>query len=121
MSTIYNGKVGGGKIEKIEILRDGTNQERITIYVNGNYSNPMKFIRDENWKTIYKLAEGKKVSFDKNLYNYFNRSKLNPLYEAEGFDVTEILKEKSGLILPNIEIKITTKNKMTQRLNSLSR
>lgn len=116
MSTIYNGKVGGGKIEKIEILGDGTNQEGITIYINGNSSNPMEFIRDDNWESIYKLAEGKEVSFNKNLYNYFNRSKLNPLYATEGFDVTEILKEKNGLILPNIEIRITTKNKMTQRL-----
>ena len=116
MSTKYNGKVGGGKIEKIEVLENETKQEIITIYINGNYSNRMEFVRDGNWGSIYKLAEGKEVSFNKNLYNYFNRSKLNPLYAAEGFDVTEILKEKNGLILPNIEIKLITKNKIKQLL-----
>jgi hypothetical protein len=109
MSTKYNGKVGGGKIQKIEVLSNKKDQQRITIYINGNSSNPMEFSRDKNWEAIYELAEGKEISFNKNLFNYFNISKLNPLYTIEGYDVTKILKEMNGFILPNIEI--------TQRLN----
>jgi hypothetical protein len=66
---------------------------------------------------MYELAKTQEVSFEKGFYDYFNSNKLNPLY-TNGFKVSKILKEQDGYIVPNIEIKLTTQNKVTRQLKS---
>lgn len=109
----------GGKIEKIEILKNNNEQGRIKVYINGAYEyEPIDFSRGKNWGLMYQIANDGEVAYNKAFYDYFNYSKLNPLYKTKGFEVTKILKEEAGFILPNIEIGMTTPNKITRQLNS---
>lgn len=105
-------------IKKIEVLKDETERGRVRIYINGNYKDePMNLSRNNRWGLIYKLAKKEEVPFNKNLYDYFNYQQTNPLY-TKGFQVTKILKEEDGYIVPNIQIKLITKNKTTRQLKS---
>ncbi|MFA5932236.1 MAG: hypothetical protein WC793_02565 [Candidatus Paceibacterota bacterium] len=113
-STATNGNF----IKKIEVLKDETERGRVKIYINGNYKDePMNLSRNNRWGLIYKLAKKEEVPFDKNLYDYFNYQQTNPLY-TKGFQVTKILREEDGYIVPNIQIKLITKNKTTRQLKS---
>lgn len=111
-------KRSDGVIEKIEILEDKSERGRINIYVNGNYENgPMDFSRNKRWGKMYELAKSQEVPFEKSFYDYFNYQQTNPLF-TKGFKVSKILKEQDGYIVPNIEIKLTTPNKITRQLKS---
>lgn len=106
-------------IEKIEVLEDKTENKRTVIYVNGNYHNPMSFSKKKNWGKIYELAKEQETDFVKSFFDYFNSSRINPLYKkSRGFKITKILKMQDGIIVPNIEIKLTTQNKVTRQLKS---
>jgi len=108
----------GNSIEKIEILKDEKEQGRIKVYINGDYEKePLDFSRNNRWGKMYELAKTHKIPFDKSFYDYFNYQQTNPLYTKE-FEVTKILKEKDSFIVPNIEIKLITKSKMTRQLKS---
>ncbi len=111
-------KNNDSSIKKIEVLEDKDKRKRITIYINGDYNNPRSFLRGKNWSKIYELAESQEVVFHKAFFDYFNYSSLNPLYGKDGFEITAILKEEGGFIVPNIEIKLTTQNKVTRQLKS---
>jgi asparagine N-glycosylation enzyme membrane subunit Stt3 len=67
---------------------------------------------------MYQLAKEQQVSYDKGFFDYFNSNKINPLYSKEGFNVTKILKQEDGAIVPNIGIEIVTQKAVTQRLKS---
>ena len=95
------------------------NTKRITIFINGDYNNPKDFSRGKNWKKIYELAESRKTDLDKSFFDYFNHSYINPLYTKNGgFKITKIIKERDGVIVPNIKIELTTQKAITQRLKS---
>lgn len=106
-------------IKKIEVLEDKSEQKRIIIYINGNYDKPREFSRGKNWGKMYKLAMMQELSYDKDFFDYFNYSTLNPLYtDRGGFSITKIVKVEDGSIVPNIEIKSTTQNKITRQLKT---
>ena len=102
-------------INIIEVSEDKTENKAITIYINENYSYPRSYRRGKNWGLMYELAKDKSVSYDKSFFDYFNSSKLNPLYAKEGFKITQILKQEQDVIVPNIDIEIVTQKKVTTR------
>jgi len=109
-------------IEKIEILEDKKEQGRIYVYINGDYDDPRDFSRGKRWSKLYELASGKDILFDKDVFDYFNYHPANPLYtEKGGFKVTSVLKEEDGYLVPNIEIILTTQNKITRQLKTLKK
>ena len=112
--------INSKSIKKIEIIKDEKEQRRIKVYINGKYdSDPLEFARKGNWQLMYKVANKDYVAYDKKskeFYDYFNYRKENPLYATQGFEITKILKEEDGYSVPNIEIKLTTKNKTTRQL-----
>lgn len=122
MNDSKKDKKKGGIIKKIEILKNKNETGRIKVYINGNYDNdPLDFARGKNWQLMYKIANKEYIAYDnksKEFYDYFNHIKNNPLYKTYGFEVTQILKEEDGYIVPNIEIELTTKNKTTRQLKS---
>jgi hypothetical protein len=106
-------------VKKIEVLKDKTKNKRITVFINGDYNNPKDFSRGKNWEKIYELAESKQTGFDKAFFDYFNYSYINPLYTKNGgFKITKIIKERDGVIIPNIKIELTTQKAITQRIKS---
>lgn len=108
-------------IEKIEVLEDKTEQKAITIYINGDYKQPKEFSRGILWGKLYELAKNKMIDKDKNVVGYFNSNPANPLYTPKGgFMSSSVLKDKEGYIVPNIEIDLITKEKVSRRLNSLN-
>lgn len=113
-------KSGNKTIHKIEILKN--EQGRIKVYINSKYdSDPLDFARGKNWQLMYKIANKEDVAYDnksKEFYDYFNHNKNNPLYKKHGFEVTKILKEEDGYIVPSIKIELTTENKITRQLKS---
>lgn len=115
-----NSVINSSSIQKIEIIK--SEEGRIKVYINGKYdSDPLDFARGKNWQLMYKVANKEYVSYDKKgkeFYDYFNHIKKNPLYATHGFEITKILKEEDGYIVPNIEIRIITKNKTTRQLKS---
>lgn len=106
------------EIKNIDVLEDKTENKKITIYINTNYLEPKDFNRGKNWGLMYKLALNQEVLYNKVFFDYFNSNKKNPLYAKYNFKVTKILKEENNSILPNIEIKITTQNKVTRQLKT---
>lgn len=114
-NTITNGNL----IEKIEILEDKNERGRISVYINGNYKDDsISFSRNKRWGKMYELAKSQEVLYEKSFYDYFNSQSTNPLYNTRGFKITKILKEQDGYIVPNIEIKLITQNKITRLLKS---
>lgn len=113
-NTVTNGNL----IEKIEILEDKNERGRISVYINGNYKDDtISFSRNKRWGKMYELAKSQEVPYEKSFYDYFNYQQTNPLY-TKGFNVSKILKEQDGYIVPNIEIKLITQNKITRLLKS---
>jgi len=102
------------EISRIDVLEDKTERKGITIYININYEKPETFSRKKNWGAMYELAKEKCIKYDKDILDYFNSNKKNPLYSRLGFKITKILKQESDEIVPNIEIKIITQNKITR-------
>ena len=105
------------KIREIKVLEDKTKSKRITIYINIQYKDPKHFKRGKYWEKMYNLAEDQFVDYDKPFYDYFNSNSTNPLYKKEGFEVTKILNQEGGTIVPNIKIEIITQKAVTQRIN----
>ena len=121
-----NEKVSNSKerspIEKIEIVEDKKEQGRINVYINGDYDNPKSFSRGKRWGKLYELAKEREIIFNKDVLDYFNYHPSNPLYtEKGGFKVTTVLKEEDGYLVPNIEIILTTQNKITRQLKTLKK
>lgn len=106
----------GGAIEKIEVLENKTSRNVVTIYINSEYVSPKEFRSGKHWGLLYELAVNQFTSFNKGFFDYFNSSKLNPLYSKHGYSVTKILKKEGENILPSIKIATTTQNKVSRQL-----
>lgn len=107
---------GKNEIENIEILKDETENKKITVYINIQYDDVKYFRRGKFWEKMYKLAEDQVIDYNKPFYDYFNSNGANPLYKKEGFEVTKIFKKEDNSIIPNIEIKIITQKAVSQRI-----
>jgi DnaJ-class molecular chaperone len=106
-------------INKIEILKDKTERKRIKVYLNNDYQNPKEFSRNKSWGKMYELADIGFIDYNNIFYNYFNTGKNNPLYAKRcGFKTALIVKREDDLIVPNIEIKLITKNMLARLLKS---
>jgi len=106
-------------ISKIDILVDKTEKKRIKVYINGDYNNPKDFSRNNSWGKMYELADVGFIDHNYPFYNYFNFGEDNPLYSKRcGFKITAIVKKEDNLIVPNIEIKLISKNKLSRLLKS---
>jgi hypothetical protein len=118
-NTIINNKQ---PIQKIEVLEDKEELERVRVYINGYYDNgPLDFARQGNWELMYKVANKEYVDYDKKgkaFYDYFNSRKENPLYATHGFEKTTILKMEDSQVVANIVIELTTEKKVARRLKS---
>ena len=103
-------------IKSLELLKDETDLKGITVYINGDYNNPRHFLKKKRWGEMYELAKTQAVPLNKKFFDYFNYSHLNPLYtNKSGFKVTAILKERNGVIIPNIEIGLLTQKQVSSK------
>jgi len=104
-------------INSIDVLEDKTENKKVIIYVNENYSKPIELNRGKYYKQIYNLAKDREINYTKGLYSYFNSNKDNPLYKKYGFLPSVILKKEDNYIVPNIKINIISQKKINQILN----
>ncbi len=102
-------------IKQLEFLEDKNETKGITVYVNKEYGNPLKFNRGLYWKKIYELAKEAEVHYDKGFFDYFNSNQNNPLYGKGGFKLTQVLQKNGDYVVPNIKINLITQKKITQQ------
>ncbi len=101
-------------IHTLEIQKLENEYAKLTVFINKEYEKPMTFKRGKNWSYMYSLAQNEGVYDQKDFMDYFNSNQTNPLYKRYGFEVSKILRQESGQILPNIKIEMITKKKVTQ-------
>jgi len=103
------------EITSIEILKDETERNKVTIYININYAHPREYRKGKYWGSMYELARSEGISYHRGFFNYFNSNDNNPLYAGEGFKRTKILKQEDKYIVPNIKIELVTQKAVKQR------
>ncbi|MBP6858065.1 MAG: hypothetical protein KBC11_02665 [Candidatus Pacebacteria bacterium] len=107
------------EIVSLELLEDKDEIKAITVFINGDYSNPIFCRRNATWGNMYELARDKQTRFNRSVYDYFNSNKKNPLYKGkEGFKVSKILKKDGSMMVPVVKINLIKQKKISQRLNS---
>jgi hypothetical protein len=110
----------GGIIGRVELLEDESELKRITIYVNGDYDNPLEFRRSKYYALLYALARDGMVPYEKGFFDYLNSNAKNPLYKKHGFCLSKILKQEGDEILPNVPIVLRTQKFISQSVNKIS-
>lgn len=109
-------------IEELELLLDG---KKITVFINKNYSNPVK-INDSArgnsyWNRLCELAQNRAVKGDNSIIKYFNYNKNNPIYSRGLYKTTDILRKNYELLEKTIPISVTTKTKINRSLGQMKR
>lgn len=109
------------QINKIEIIEDKTENKKVSFYINEDYSKLFEFSRNKTWTLLYNLAKDQEVDYEKQIFDYINSNKDNPLYSNYKFNITKILKMNGEYIEPNIPIVLKSQKTISTRRNKKSK
>jgi hypothetical protein len=114
-----DGKNPLNKIASVDIYKTD-DESRFQVYVNGNYDNQdIKPKIKKYWSIFYEVASDGSASSDvaRQVADYFNTRRQNPIYKYSGCELTEILLVNSDILRPNIPIKTISRKTESQRKN----
>jgi hypothetical protein len=102
----------------MEIIELQPLDTKLTVIINGNYQEPLTINKRKYWMAFYGLAEKKQMPKDRDVMNYFNTNKANPIYSRLGYKLTTVISlDGSKDMKPKVPITIISQKKFTQRKN----
>lgn len=112
------------EIKKITIIRGKLNDGKFKFAINDDYKN-IKIINNKGkmGKTLIKVIEDKKeISFNKEVFDYFNFNIQCPLYFKGKYQLTKVFEDINGCLKINPVIKSELIAELTyiKRLNKLN-
>ncbi len=109
------------KIQSLGLVKNSVNNSVRAVVVNGDYQSiPVR--KSNLWNGILEIAEKKFKPFDKkakDLQDYFNSRRENPIYAKTSCMPTKVLKKEGDYLVAAIKIEVLSDKAVATRFNKM--